>query len=110
MRIMRMAETNLDVSEGQHTVSLSILQRLANNDRTAVKDCLETYGGLIWSLAKKNTSSSEEAESVTIQIFADIWRLGRGAGTAFSSEGELIRRIACLRLVICKKRAARAFR
>lgn len=105
MTILTMAAADPSVAEGRSALSLSILQRLANNDKTAVKDCLDTYGGLVWTLAKKYTSSNEEAESVTIQIFADIWRLGRGVGTAFSREGELIRRIACLRLVIFKKRA-----
>lgn len=53
--------------------SLTILQRLARADQSAVQDCLETYGAVVWALAKKYTCSSEEAEIITEQIFLDIW-------------------------------------
>jgi hypothetical protein len=37
----------------QKTKSLNIFQRNAALDKTAVKDCFDTYGGFIWTLAKK---------------------------------------------------------
>ncbi len=42
--------------------SSTILQKVANADRTAFKDCSDTYGDLIWTLAKKFTASDAEAE------------------------------------------------
>ena len=54
--------------------SLSVLQRVANGDRTAIKECVDNYGNIIWSMAKKFTNSTEDAEAVTREIFLDIWR------------------------------------
>jgi RNA polymerase sigma-70 factor (ECF subfamily) len=53
---------------------LTILQRLARADRSAVQDCLEAYGAVIWALAKKYTRSSKEAEIITEQTFLEIWK------------------------------------
>jgi len=53
---------------------LSILQRIAETDKTAVKDCIDAYGSLVWALARKYTDSAEEAENATLEIFADIWK------------------------------------
>lgn len=58
----------------QETDSFSILHRIAKSDRTAVKDCIDTYGGLVWTLAKKFSASTEEAETAVQDIFLDIWR------------------------------------
>lgn len=56
------------------TNSLKILQRIANNDRTAVKECLDAYGGVVWSLATTQTASIEEAEDAAQKIFLDLWQ------------------------------------
>ena len=56
------------------TESSTIFQRIADKDRTAVKDCIDAYGNFIWALAKNLTHSREEAEAATREIFIDIWR------------------------------------
>jgi DNA-directed RNA polymerase specialized sigma24 family protein len=58
----------------QRADSVSVLQRAAQGDRAAVEDCIENYGSLIWSMAKKFTASIEDAEAVTREIFLNIWR------------------------------------
>jgi hypothetical protein len=50
----------------------SILQRIAANDKTAINDCHYADGIFVWALAKKLTLSREE--TVTEQIFTDIWQ------------------------------------
>ncbi len=62
------------VQINQGTDSSSVLQRVAQGDRTAVKKCIDNYGNLIWSMAKKFTDSVEDAEAVTSEIFLNIWR------------------------------------
>jgi hypothetical protein len=54
--------------------SLTILQRIANADKSAASEFLETHGKLIWMLARKNTESTEAAEAVAKEIFLDVWR------------------------------------
>ena len=86
--------------------SLTIMERLANKDKSAVKDCLDRYGNLIWTLSKKYNSSIEDAELVTQEIFADVWRHAQQGETSYYAEGHLIVKIAWLRLV--KNRVAAA--
>ncbi len=47
---------------------------MAQDNRTAIEECIDNYGNLIWSMAKKFTDSTEDAEAVTSEIFLNIWR------------------------------------
>lgn len=58
----------------QGSRSSSILQRVAQGDRAAVEECIDNYGNVIWSMAKKFTDSIEDTEAVTSEIFLNIWR------------------------------------
>lgn len=64
----------LAVQKIQRNDSSAILQRIAQRDKTAVKDSIDNYGDLIWSMAKKFTDTTEDAEAVTREIFLNIWR------------------------------------
>jgi len=81
------------------TRSLTILQRVARKDKTAVKDCVDTYGSFIWALARKFTRSREEAEAAAQEIFTDIWRYTERADQPQCTENLLIATIARRRLV-----------
>ncbi len=83
----------------QKTETSTILQRIAERDKTAVKDCIDTYGNFIWALARKFTRSREEAEATTEEIFIDIWRYCERARNNQSVEEKLIARIALRRLI-----------
>ena len=83
----------------QKTKSLTILQRLAEKDKTAVADCIDAYGNFIWALARKFTHSPEEAEAAVQEIFIDIWRYAERADQAQSPENLLIALIARRRLI-----------
>ena len=77
----------------------TILERIAERDKTAVKDCIDTYGDFIWALARKFTSSRDEAETATEEIFIDIWQYcGCGRDTQYVEE-RLIAMIALRRLI-----------
>ena len=62
------------VKTSQRNNSSAILQRVAQGDKTAIKDCIDRYGDLIWSMAKKVADSTEDAEVVVREIFLSIWR------------------------------------
>ncbi len=83
----------------QKKKSLTILQRVAERDKTAVKDCIDTYGNFIWALARKFTASPEEAEAATQEIFIDIWRYSERTDKTQSVEEKLIAIIALRRLI-----------
>lgn len=83
----------------QETETSTILRRIAEKDKTAVKDCIDTYGNFIWALARKLTASREEAEAATEEIFIDIWRYCDRERNTQSTEKTLIAMIALRRLI-----------
>lgn len=77
----------------------AILQRIAAGDRAAVQDCLDKYGGLVWSIARKMLRSNEDAEDIVQEIFIDIWKNAERYDDAQSSETTFIAMIARRRLI-----------
>ena len=65
-------------------MSSSVLQRIAGGDSAAVRECIEQYGALVWSLARRLSRSPSDAEDATQEIFLDIWR---SAGRFDASQG-----------------------
>lgn len=52
----------------------TILQRVAVGDRTAVDDCIEQYGGLIWTIGKRYLCDVSDLEDVTQEVFIELWQ------------------------------------
>ena len=50
-------------------MSPSVLQRIASGDSAAVRECIEQYGALVWSLARRLSRSPSDAEDATQEIF-----------------------------------------
>ncbi len=80
-------------------VSQTILQRIADGDSAAVKDCLDNYGGLIWSLARKMLPNQNEAEDAVQEIFIEIWKNAERFDENQSSETTFVAMIARRRLI-----------
>lgn len=91
--------TALETPTIEKTNFLTILQRINAKDKTAVVDCVNTYGDFIWTLAQKFTDSTEEAETAAQEIFLDIWRYAERIDITRSAENLLILRIALQRLM-----------
>lgn len=77
----------------------AILQRIANGDAAAVRDCLDKYGGLVWSIARKMLRNSDEAEDAVQEIFIDVWKNAERFDESRSSETTFIAMIARRRLI-----------
>jgi RNA polymerase sigma-70 factor, ECF subfamily len=80
-------------------VTQSILKRVADGDRRAVEDCLNKYGGLVWSIARKMLRNTEEAEDAVQEIFVDIWKNAERFDELKSSETTFIAMIARRRII-----------
>ena len=76
-----------------------ILKRIAEGDKTAVQDCLNAYGGLVWSLARRLSSNSDEAEDAVQEIFIDIWKNAARFDETQASETTFVAMIARRRLI-----------
>ena len=83
----------------EQIVNQGILHRIANGDAQAVQECLDKYGGLIWSIARKMLRNSEEAEDAVQEIFVDIWKNAARFDEEKSSETTFIAMIARRRLI-----------
>ena len=77
----------------------TILQRIASGDKTAVQDCLDKYGGLVWSLARRMLADNNEAEDAVQEIFIEIWKNAERFDENQSSETTFIAMIARRRLI-----------
>lgn len=90
-------------AETELNCNLSILERVANDDQSAVEDCVKTYGNLVWKIARKYTNNNEDAEDVVQEIFTSIWLNAHRFDAAKSPESAFI----CL---LAKRRAIDIFR
>lgn len=54
-------------------MSRSILQRVASGEMAAMQECIDLYGGLVWSLARRLSPSPTDAEDAVQEIFIALW-------------------------------------
>ncbi len=80
-------------------MSLSVLKRIASGDTGAVRECLDQYGALVWSMARRWSRTSADAEDATQEIFLDIWRSAARFDAAQGSDKMFIATIARRRLI-----------
>jgi len=80
-------------------VAQAILKRVAAGDADAVRECLDTYGGLVWSLARRMLRNTEDAEDVVQDVFVDIWKNAQRFDESLASETTFIAMIARRRII-----------
>ena len=59
--------------EDSRAVSGSLLQRVAAGEMSSMQECIDEYGGLIWSLARRSCPSPTEAEDAVQEVFIALW-------------------------------------
>lgn len=77
----------------------AILKRIAAGDRQAVEECLDTYGGLVWSIARNLLRNTDDAEDAVQEIFVDVWKNAGRYDESQSSETTFIAMIARRRVI-----------
>ena len=85
----------------------TVLERIAAGDATAVRDCMEHYGGLVGSLARRMTGNFADAEDAAQEIFIEIWRTAARFDAQRASESTFITMIAKRRLIDRQRRRSR---
>jgi RNA polymerase sigma-70 factor, ECF subfamily len=80
-------------------MSPTVLQRIASGDAGAVRECMEQYGALVWSLARRMSRTTTDAEDATQEIFLDIWRSAARYDASQGSDKVFIATIARRRLI-----------
>jgi RNA polymerase sigma-70 factor, ECF subfamily len=80
-------------------MSESILERVAQGDQKAVRQCIDEFGGLVWAIARRMTRSRADAEDAVQEIFVDVWKSASRYDAAQGSEKVFITTIARRRLI-----------
>lgn len=80
-------------------VSEPLLTRVAAGDAKAVSACLDRYANLVWSLARRFTSSQAEAEDAVQEVFIDLWSSAGRYDESKASETTFVAMIARRRLI-----------
>lgn len=84
-----------------------VLPRIASGDQTAVAECLTRYGGLVWSLAQRFSSSQQAAEDAVQEIFLNVWKAAPRFDSSLSAESTFIAMIARRKLIDLNRRKKR---
>lgn len=85
----------------------AILERIAQGDKSAVQECMDAYGGLVWSLARRMLANTDDAEDAAQEIFIDIWKNAARFDEAQASETTFVAMIARRRLIDRMRRTQR---
>jgi len=85
----------------------AILQRVARGEPSAVQACLDTYGGLVWSLALRQCPTRADAEDVVQDIFVELWRTAERYDPEKGTEATFIAMVARRRLIDRRRSRAR---
>lgn len=62
-------------------------------------DALDTFGGLVWSIARNWSDSAADAEDATQEIFLDIWKSAHRYDQQAGSEAVFVSTIARRRMI-----------
>ncbi len=85
----------------------NLLPRIASGDQAAVEACLDRYGGLVWSLARRMCPTRDEAEDAVQEIFIEVWKNAARFDASIASEVTFIAVIARRRLIDRRRKAGR---
>lgn len=77
----------------------SLLQQVAAGQSHAVSDVIDTYGGLVWSIARKYFGRSGEAEDAVQDAFIAVWKAADRYDPEVAAESTYIAMIARRRMI-----------
>ncbi len=77
----------------------TFLNGFEEGDKSAVEECLDKFGGLVWSLARRMCPNTDDAEDAVQEIFIDVWKNAARFDEVQASEATFIAMIARRRLI-----------
>jgi RNA polymerase sigma-70 factor (ECF subfamily) len=76
-----------------------VLLAVARGDRDGVARCIEQYAPMIWSMARRMSATTADAEDAVQEIFLDLWRYARRYDPTKGSEKVFVAVLARRRLI-----------
>jgi RNA polymerase sigma factor (sigma-70 family) len=92
---------------GSGAVLEPLLPRIAAGDERAVSECVARYGPLVWSLARRWSADSGDAEDAVQEVFIDLWRTAARYDVSRITEAGWVAMIARRRLIDRTRRRER---
>ncbi|MBN1852854.1 MAG: sigma-70 family RNA polymerase sigma factor [Pirellulales bacterium] len=86
----------------------TLLERIAAGDPDALKECIDDYGALVWSLARRHLNRHSDAEDAVQEVFIEIWRNAGRFDPAIASEATFITMISRRRLIDRQRKQRRS--
>ena len=85
----------------RHTLNSDppVLADVAAGRPEAIAECLDRYGGLVWSIARRNCPDEQTAEDAVQDIFLKVWQSADRYDANVASEATFIAMIARRRLI-----------
>lgn len=84
---------------------MSLLQRVAQGDAPAVQECVDAYGSMVWSLARRYLDNAGgEAEDAVQEVFLAVWLAASKFDPARGSEAAFIATLAHRKLLDYRRR------
>ncbi len=77
----------------------SLLQQVAAGESQAVQGVIDTYGALVWSIARKYFGRSAEAEDAVQDAFIAVWKAADRYDPEVAAESTYIAMIARRRMI-----------
>lgn len=77
----------------------TLLGRVAAGDAAAVRACIAEHGPLVWSVARRFSASSAEAEDAAQDIFIELWKHAGRFDPGQASERTFVAMIARRRMI-----------
>ena len=84
----------------------SVLERIAAGDMSAMQDCMDRYGGLVWSLARRLCAVGDADDAVQ-EAFVSIWKNADRFDPSKGSEVTFVAMIARRRLIDVRRKRQR---
>ena len=89
----------LRVDESSSQSTKSVLAQAANREPNSLNYCIERYGNLVWSLARRYSPSQVDAEDAVQEIFLEIWQKADRFNPTLSAETTFVTMLARRRLI-----------
>ncbi len=89
----------LRVDESPFESIKSVLGQVARREPESLNYCIELYGNLVWSLARRYSPSQADAEDAVQEIFLEIWKKADRFNPTLSAETTFVTMIARRRLI-----------
>ena len=77
----------------------SVLGQVARREPESLNYCIELYGNLVWSLARRYSPSQADAEDAVQEIFLEIWQKADRFNPTLSAETTFVTMVARRRLI-----------